>query len=80
MRLPFPFIVLVSTITLCLVYVEPIKCNVGYGQRGKLRSYGYDWVMRAYVAIKRRLIRYSQENAQIPNIAGKQSQKTKKKW
>lgn len=25
-------------------YVNTIKCNVGYGQRGKLRSDGYEWV------------------------------------
>jgi hypothetical protein len=29
---------------LCLPLCEPIKCHVGYGQRGKLRSDGYEWV------------------------------------
>lgn len=69
MHLPSSILVIVAVVALCLVHVEPIKCNVGYGQRGKLRNYGYDWVMRIHFVLP--LICYSRESAQTPNIAGR---------
>ncbi len=29
-------------------YVMPIRCNKGFGQRGRLRSDGYDWVSKVH--------------------------------
>lgn len=36
------FILVVLLIS--LQHGDTIKCNIGYGQRGKLRNAGYEWV------------------------------------